>query len=140
MGNIVETAAAAGSFKTLLKAVDAAGLRETLESPGPLTVLAPTDEAFAKLPKGELDELLQDEAKLKRVVMYHLLFADARAEDLAEITEAPTAEGSILAIDHSDGTIKVNEAKVVESDIFTDNGVIHVIDGVLIPALLAGHS
>ena len=140
MANLVETAANAGNFKTLLNAIEASGVKDLLESEGPLTVLAPTDEAFAKLPEGVLDELLHDHAKLKRIVMYHILSGDARSDDLAQIDEAPTEEGSILAINHSNGSIKVNDATVVKMDILTDNGVIHVIDGVLIPAILAGHS
>ena len=140
MANLVETAASAGDFKTLLTAIDSAGLTAFLESEGPMTVLAPTDDAFAKLPEGLLDELLQDHAKLKRIVMYHILSGDARSDDLAQIEEAPTEEGSILAIEHSNGSIKVNDATVVKMDILTDNGVIHVIDRVLMPAILAGHS
>jgi uncharacterized surface protein with fasciclin (FAS1) repeats len=140
MANLVETAANAGNFKTLLTAIEASGVKDLLESEGPLTVLAPTDDAFAKLPDGLLDELLHDHAKLKRIVMYHILSGDARSDDLAQIDEAPTEEGSILAINHSNGSIKVNDATVVKMDILTDNGVIHVIDGVLIPAILAGHS
>lgn len=140
MANLIETAASAGNFKTLLAAINAAGVKELLESEGPMTVLAPTDDAFAKLPAGALDELLQDLPKLKRIVMYHILSGDARSDDLAQIDEAPTEEGSILAIEHSNGSIKVNDATVVKMDILTDNGVIHVIDGVLMPAILAGHS
>ena len=140
MANLIETAASAGNFKTLLTAIEVAGVKDLLESEGPLTVLAPTDDAFAKLPAGLLDELLHDHAKLKRIVMYHILSGDARSDDLAQIDEAPTEEGSILVISHSDGSTKVNDATVVKMDILTDNGVIHVIDGVLIPAILAGHS
>ncbi len=140
MANLVETAASAGTFKTLLAAVEAAGLNEILNGEGPLTVLAPTDDAFAKLPKADLDELLRDIPKLKRVIMYHVLFGDARAEDLAQIDEAPTTEGSVVAVNHTASGIKVNDATVVKMDILTDNGVIHVIDTVLMPAMLVGHS
>jgi len=140
MANLIETATSAGNFKTLLAAIEAAGVRNLLESEGSMTVLAPTDDAFAKLPGGALDELLQDLPKLKRVVMYHILSGDVRSDDLAQIEEAPTEEGSILAIEHSNGKIKVNDATVVKMDILADNGVIHVIDGVLMPAILAGHS
>lgn len=136
MADLVETAVNAGTFNTLIKAVEAAGLVEILKSPGPYTVLAPTDEAFANLPEGTLDSLLQDIPKLKRIVTYHVVFGDVRAEDLLQIEEAETFEGSIVAIDSSDG-IKVNDAKVLKTDILTDNGVIHVIDTVLIPALVA---
>lgn len=136
MADLVETAINAGTFNTLVKAVEAAGLVEILKSPGPYTVFAPTDEAFAKLPEGILDSLLQDTPKLKRIVSYHVVFGDVRAEDLMQIEEAETFEGSIVAIDDSDG-IKVNEANVVTLDVLADNGVIHVIDAVLIPALLS---
>lgn len=136
MADIVETAVNAGNFKTLVKAVEAAELVDILKSPGPYTVFAPTDEAFANLPEGTLESLLQDIPKLKRILTYHVAFGDVRAEDLMQIEEAETVEGSIVAIDSADG-IKVNDANVVKSDILTDNGVIHVIDTVLIPALVA---
>jgi uncharacterized surface protein with fasciclin (FAS1) repeats len=135
MANIVETAINAGNFNTLLKAAEAARVEEIWAGSGPFTVFAPTDEAFAKLPEGTLDSLLENKAKLKKIVTYHIAFGDVRAEDLAQIEEAETVEGSILAIDASDG-IKVNDAKVLQSDILTDNGVIHAIDTVLIPALV----
>ena len=136
MADIVETAVNAGTFKTLVKAVEATELVEFLKSPGPYTVFAPTDDAFAKLPEGTLDSLLQDIPKLKRILTYHVAFGDVRAEDLMQIEEAETVEGSIVAIDSADG-IKVNDANVVKSDILADNGVIHVIDTVLIPTLVA---
>ncbi len=136
MADIVETAVNAGTFNTLVKAVEAAALVEILKSPGPYTVFAPTDEAFNKLPEGTLDSLLQDIPKLKRIVLYHVAFGDVRAEDLMQINEAETVEGSILAVESSNG-IKVNDANVLKTDILTDNGVIHVIDAVLIPALVA---
>ena len=136
MADIVETAVNAGTFKTLVKAVEATELVEFLKSPGPYTVFAPTDDAFAKLPEGTLDSLLQDIPKLKRILTYHVAFGDVRAEDLMQIEEAETVEGSIVAIDSVDG-IKVNDANVVKSDILTDNGVIHVIDTVLIPTFVS---
>ncbi len=136
MADIVETAVNAGTFNTLVKAAEAAEVVELLKSPGPYTVFAPTDEAFASLPEGTLDSLLQDIPKLKRIVLYHVAFGDVRAEDLMQINEAETVEGSILAIESSNG-IKVNDANVLKTDILTDNGVIHVIDAVLIPALVA---
>jgi uncharacterized surface protein with fasciclin (FAS1) repeats len=135
MANLLETATNAGSFTTLLNAIQATDLGQTLENPGPLTVLAPTDEAFAKLPAGTLDDLMNEPHKLKRLLSYHVLFGDVRSDDLAQINEAPTVEGSIVAVDHSGGAIKVNDAKVVKTDILTDNGVIHVIDAVLMPTL-----
>ena len=136
MADIVETAVNAGTFNTLVKAVEATELLEILKSPGPYTVFAPTDEAFNNLPAGTLDALLQDIPKLKRIVLYHVAFGDVRAEDLMQIEEAATVEGSIVAIESNQG-IKVNDANVLKTDILTDNGVIHVIDGVLIPALVA---
>lgn len=136
MADLVETAVNAGTFNTLVKAVEATQLLEILKSPGPYTVFAPTDEAFDNLPEGTLDSLLQDIPKLKRIVLYHVAFGDVRAEDLMQIEEAETVEGSVLAIESTDG-IKVNDIKVLKTDILTDNGVIHVIDGILIPALVA---
>jgi uncharacterized surface protein with fasciclin (FAS1) repeats len=139
MANLVDTATQSDSFKTLLTAVEAAGLIDTLKSEGPFTLLAPTDEAFQKVPTETLAQLLQDQTKLQKVLSYHVLFGDVRAEDLAQTDEAPTLEGSIVAVDHADG-LKVNEAKVTQTDILADNGVIHVIDTVLMPAIVAGHS
>ncbi|MBD2609545.1 fasciclin domain-containing protein [Scytonema hofmannii FACHB-248] len=139
MANLLETAVKAGNFNTLLKAVKATKLdEEILNTPGSYTVFAPTDEAFAKLPEGTLDALLQDIPKLKKIVAYHLAFGDVRSDDLAQIEEADTVEGSVLAIESADGKIKVNDANVVKTDILTDNGVIHVIDQVLMPAMVAG--
>ncbi|MFQ4144811.1 fasciclin domain-containing protein [Chlorogloeopsis sp. ULAP02] len=139
MADIVETAVNAGYFKTLLKAVDISGLTETIKSPGPYTIFAPTDDAFANLPQETLDSLLQNSEKLKRIVAYHVAFGDVRSDDLAQLDEAETVEGSVVAIESSNGKIKVNDANVIKTDILTDNGVIHVIDGVLMPAILAGH-
>ncbi|MCU0549710.1 MAG: fasciclin domain-containing protein [Leptolyngbya sp. Prado105] len=138
MTNILQTAAQAGSFNTLLSAIDKAGIAPELENlDGSFTLLAPTDEAFARLPEGQLDELLQDLPKLRRVLSYHVLSGDVRFEDLTEIEEAPTLEGSIIAVDHQGG-IKVNSVSISQSDILAENGVIHAIDGVLMPAILAG--
>ncbi|MER3433349.1 MAG: fasciclin [Leptolyngbya sp. ERB_1_1] len=138
MANLLQTASEAGSFKTLLSAIDKAGIAAELENADEtLTLLAPTDEAFAKLPEGTLDELLQDLPKLRRVLSYHVLSGDVRFEDLTEIDEAPTLEGSVIAVDHGD-SIRVNDIRVTQSDILADNGVIHAIDGVLMPAILAG--
>lgn len=136
MADIVETAVNAGTFNMLIKAVEATELVEILKSPGPYTVFAPTDEAFNNLPPGTLDALLQDNHKLKRIVLYHVAFGDVRAEDLMQIDEAETVEGSIVAIESFSG-LKVNDANVLKTDILTDNGVIHVIDAVLIPGLVA---
>ncbi|GAX43021.1 beta-Ig-H3/fasciclin [Tolypothrix sp. NIES-4075] len=139
MANLVETAVQAGNFNTLIKAVKATKLdEEILNTPGSYTLFAPTDEAFAKLPEGTLDALLQDIPKLKKIVAYHVSFGDVRSDDLAQIEEAETVEGSVLAIESADGKIKVNDANVLQTDILTDNGVIHVIDQVLMPAMVAG--
>ncbi len=134
MADLVETAINAGTFSTLVKVIEATELVDFLKSPGPYTVFAPTDEAFTQLPAGTLDSLLDDLHKLKRVVTYHVAFGDVRAEDLRQIEEAETVEGSVVAIDSSNG-IKVNDAKVIKTDILTDNGVIHVIDAVLLPTM-----
>jgi uncharacterized surface protein with fasciclin (FAS1) repeats len=136
MADLVTTAENAGNFNTLLKAAATAGLVDILQSPGPYTVFAPTDEAFDKLPQGTLNLLLQDTQKLKRIVLYHVAFGDVRSDDLKQIDEAPTVEGSVLAVDSADDKIQVNDANVVKTDILSDNGVIHVIDKVLVPELL----
>ena len=135
MADIVETAVKAGSFNTLVKAVEAAGLVDILKSPGPYTVFAPVDEAFDRMPEGTLDSLLQDIPKLKKILTYHVLFGDVRSDNLLEIEEAPTVEGSVVVIDTSNG-YKVNQALVLTPDILTDNGVIHVIDSILMPAMM----
>lgn len=135
MPDLVETAINAGSFNTLVKAVEAAGLVDILKSPGPYTVFAPVDEAFARMPEGMLDTLLQDIPKLKKIVSYHVLFGDVRSDNLLEIEEAPTVEGSVVVIDTSNG-YKVNQAVVLTPDILADNGVIHVIDSILMPAMM----
>jgi len=134
----VETAIAAKNFNTLIKAVKAVDLIQTLKSPGSLTLFAPTDEAFANLPEGTLDSLLQDIPKLKKIVAYHVASGDVRSDDLAQINEAETLEGSIVAIESVNGKIKVNSANVIKTDILADNGVIHIIDAVLMPAIVAG--
>ncbi|MBW4420102.1 MAG: fasciclin domain-containing protein [Myxacorys californica WJT36-NPBG1] len=139
MANLLETAAQAGSFSTFLEAVKKCDLASTLNAEGSLTLLIPTNDAFTKLPEGTLDGLLEDVTKLKKVLMYHVVFGDVRSQDLAEIDEAPTAEGSVIAVDHSNG-ITVNDVRVLKTDILADNGVIHEIEGVLMPAMLAGHS
>jgi uncharacterized surface protein with fasciclin (FAS1) repeats len=130
--DIVDTAAAAGNFSTLVKAVQAAGLVETLKGPGPFTVFAPTDEAFAKLPAGALDGLLKDKAKLASVLTYHVVPGKVMAADAAKLSSAKTVQGASLSIDASQG-VKVNDAKVVKADIACSNGVIHVIDAVVMP-------
>lgn len=136
MADILETASQAGNFNTLIKVAEAANVLEMLKSSESLTVFAPTDEAFNKLPKQTLDELLKDIPKLKKIVTYHIAFGDVRSDDLAQIDEAPTVEGSILAIESTDGKVKVNDANVLKTDVLADNGVIHVIDEVLMPTIL----
>ena len=132
MANIVETAIAAGSFKTLVEAVKAADLVDTLSGPGPLTVFAPNDEAFAKLPTGTVEGLLKDIPKLKSVLTYHVLPGKVMSSDVSKMQSAKTVQGQSVSIDTSDG-VKVDNAKVVKADIETDNGVIHVIDSVILP-------
>jgi uncharacterized surface protein with fasciclin (FAS1) repeats len=130
---IVDVAVAAGSFKTLAKALEVAGLVDTLKGAGPFTVFAPTDDAFAKVPKADLDALLADKAKLTAVLTYHVVAGKVLAADVSAMKTAKTLQGQELAIDTKDG-VKVGNAKVVKADIMADNGVIHVIDTVLMPA------
>jgi uncharacterized surface protein with fasciclin (FAS1) repeats len=132
MPSIVETAISAGSFKTLVQAVQAAGLVETLSGEGQFTVFAPDDNAFAKLPAGTVESLLKDIPKLKDILTYHVVGGKVMAADVAGLTSAKTVQGKEVSIDAKDG-VKVNEAKVIKADIEADNGVIHVIDTVLIP-------
>ena len=136
MADIVETATNADSFKILVTVIEAAGLLDLLQSPGPYTVLAPTDEAFAKIPTNIIASWLEDIPKLKKILTYHILFGEVLTENLLELSSAETVEGSVVGIDTSDG-IKVNDAKVLTPNILADNGVIHIIDAVLIPALVA---
>lgn len=131
--NIVDTAREAGSFTTLLAAVDAAGLGDTLAGGGPFTVFAPSDEAFAKLPAGTVESLLADPAKLTDVLTYHVVPGRVTAADAAALSCAPTVQGAELTIT-TDGGVHVGDASVVSADIEATNGVIHVIDRVLLPA------
>ncbi|MCX6114494.1 MAG: fasciclin domain-containing protein [Proteobacteria bacterium] len=133
MKDIVDTAVAAGSFKTLVAAVTAAGLVETLKGNGPFTVFAPTDEAFAKLPKGTVEALLADIPKLTSILTYHVVSGKVTAGQVVELSEAKTIQGSMVKIDASDG-VMINNSTVVTADVMASNGVIHVIDTVLIPA------
>jgi uncharacterized surface protein with fasciclin (FAS1) repeats len=132
MANIVETAIAAGSFNTLVAAVKAAGLADTLSGPGPFTVLAPTDEAFAKLPAGTVEGLLKDIPKLTAVLTYHVIAGKFMAADVIKLSAAKTVQGQSVTIAIING-VKVDGANVVKTDIETDNGVIHVIDSVILP-------
>jgi uncharacterized surface protein with fasciclin (FAS1) repeats len=127
---IIETAIANGSLKTLVTAVKVADLAETLSKPGPFTVFAPNDEAFAKLPKGALKELLNDIPKLRRLLAYHVAPGKALAADVMKLSSVKTVHGQKVAITSEKG-IKVNDARVIKIDIACDNGVIHVIDTVL---------
>jgi uncharacterized surface protein with fasciclin (FAS1) repeats len=131
--DIVDTAVAAGSFKTLAKALTEAGLVETLKGKGPFTVFAPTDEAFAKLPKGTVEALLKDKKKLTAVLTYHVVAAKVTAADAAKLTKAKTVNGQSIKISTKDGGVMINDAKVTQADIETTNGVIHVIDKVILP-------
>ena len=130
--DIVDTAVAAGSFKTLAAALTAAGLIDTLKGAGPFTVFAPTDEAFAKIPQADLDALLADKAKLTKVLTYHVVPGKVMAADVVKLKEAKTVQGQAIRIDASAG-VKVDGATVVKTDIAASNGVIHVIDSVIMP-------
>jgi uncharacterized surface protein with fasciclin (FAS1) repeats len=130
--DIVDTAVAAGNFKTLASALTAAGLIETLKGKGPFTVFAPTDEAFAKIPKADLDALIADKAKLTKVLTYHVVAGKVMASDVVKLKDAKTVESAMVKIDASNG-VMINKSKVVKADIQASNGVIHVIDTVLMP-------
>ncbi len=130
--DIVDTAVAAGNFKTLAAALQAAGLIDTLKGKGPFTVFAPTDEAFAKIPKADLDALIADKAKLTKVLTYHVVGGKVMASDVVKLKDAKTVEGQMVMINSSNG-VTINNAKVIKADIATSNGVIHVIDTVLLP-------
>ncbi len=132
--DIVDTAVAAGDFSTLVKAVQAAGLVDTLKGAGPFTVFAPTDEAFAKLPPGALDALIANPAKLKEVLLYHVVPGKVMAANVKPGVDK-TAEGAAVKITVKDGKVFVNKAQVVKTDIVCSNGVIHVIDAVLMPKM-----
>jgi uncharacterized surface protein with fasciclin (FAS1) repeats len=135
--DIVDTASAAGSFKTLVTAVKAAGLVDTLKGKGPFTIFAPTDEAFAKLPNGTLDNLLKPENKkqLVAILTYHVVPGKVMSKDLTgQKTIAKSVEGSEIAVDATNG-VKVDNAKVVKADIQASNGVIHAIDAVIMPKM-----
>ncbi len=135
--DIVDTAVGAGKFKTLVAAAKAAGLVETLKSDGPFTVLAPTDEAFAKLPEGTVETLLKPEnkAKLAAILKYHVIATKALAADVVKLDgkDIKTVAGDTVRITVDGDTVMINKAKVVKTDIICSNGVIHVIDSVLLP-------
>ena len=132
MKNLVETAIEAGNFKTLVKAVQEADLVDTLSSEGPFTVFAPTDDAFAKLPEGTIESLLKDKEKLTNILTYHVVPDKVMSDDVIKIKNAKTVNGKELTID-SDNGVKIDDATVIKTDIECSNGVIHVIDSVLLP-------
>ena len=132
MSNIVETATTAGSFKTLVAAVNAAGLGATLSGPGPFTVFAPTDEAFAQLPAGTVEGLLKDIPKLTQILTFHVVPGKLMAADVVKLTSAKTVQGQNVTINAKNG-VKINDAMVITPNIEADNGVIHVIDRVILP-------
>jgi len=133
--DIVDTAVSAGSFKTLVTALQAAGLVDTLKSKGPFTVFAPTDEAFAKLPAGTVEDLLKpaNKAKLVAILTYHVVQGNVLAAQVITMNSARTVNGQSLAIRVNGGTVMVDNAKVIKTDIICSNGVIHVIDSVVLP-------
>ncbi len=131
--DIVDTAVAAGNFTTLAKALEEAGLVQTLKGEGPFTVFAPTDEAFAALPAGTLDSLLANKDELTKVLTYHVVAGRVTSDQVSTMTEATTVEGSKLMIRVENGQARINDATVVTADVQATNGVIHVIDRVLIP-------
>lgn len=131
--DIVDTAVSAGSFKTLVTAVKAADLVETLKGKGPFTVFAPTDEAFKKIPKEKLDALLKDKKALAGVLTYHVVSGKVMAADVVKLQSAKTVQGQPIAIAVKDGAVTINGVNVVKTDIICENGVIHIIDAVLMP-------
>jgi transforming growth factor-beta-induced protein len=133
--DIVDTAVAAGSFKTLAAALQAAGLVDTLKGPGPFTVFAPTDEAFAKLPAGTVEDLLKPEnkEKLRAILLYHVVPGEVTSKEVAKLHSAKTVGGETVTIAAKDGKVMVNDATVIKVDVLASNGVIHVIDTVLLP-------
>ena len=133
--DVVDTAVAAGSFNTLAAALEAAGLVDTLKGDGPFTVFAPTDEAFAKLPAGTVEELLKPEnkAKLTAILTYHVVPGALNASKVVTLKDAETVNGATVTITVNGGTVMVDNAKVVKTDIMATNGVIHVIDSVILP-------
>ncbi|MCW4004904.1 MAG: fasciclin domain-containing protein [Candidatus Bathyarchaeota archaeon] len=139
MADIIDLAVSAGNFKTLVTAVQAAGLVDTLKSPGPFTVFAPTDEAFAKLPQGTVENLLQDIPRLRAILTYHVVPGKITSADVVKLKTAKTVEGEEVKIDasrwHGHKMPKINDAEIVQADIMADNGVCHAIDKVLMPPM-----
>jgi len=131
--DIVDTAISAGQFKTLVKLVQEAELVDALRGEGPFTVFAPTDEAFAKLPKSRVDALLKDKQALRQVLLYHVVQGKVMSSDVVKIRSAKTLQGQDIRIRVRNNTVRINDAKVVKADIVCTNGVIHVIDKVILP-------
>lgn len=132
--NIVEVAVEAGTFQTLVAAVQAAGLVETLSGEGPFTVFAPTDEAFAQLPEGTIEALLEDVDALREILTYHVVPGRVTAAQVVQLDEATTVQGGTVSISTYGDTVRINDARVVTADIEASNGIIHVIDAVILPA------
>jgi uncharacterized surface protein with fasciclin (FAS1) repeats len=137
MADLVDTAVQNGSFTTLAAALQAAGLVDTLKGPGPFTVFAPTDAAFAKLPPGTVEGLLADPARLRAVLTYHVVPGRVTAAQVVGLTTATTVQGEPLRISATGGTVRINSATVTQADIMASNGVIHVVDTVLLPPSLS---
>ncbi len=133
--DIVTTAVEAGSFKTLAAALQAAGLVATLQGPGPFTVFAPTDAAFAKLPAGTVEALLKDKAKLTAILTYHVVAGRVEAKDVVKLTSATTVNGAPVTVKVVNGKVLINNATVTAADVQASNGVIHVIDTVILPPM-----
>jgi uncharacterized surface protein with fasciclin (FAS1) repeats len=132
MADIVDVAISNGSFTTLVAAVKAAGLVDTLKGKGPFTLFAPSDDAFAKLTKGTVESLLKDIPKLTSILTYHVVAGEVPAADVMKMTSAKTVQGQTVRIT-TNGGVKVNDANVVKTDVMADNGVIHVLDQVILP-------
>jgi len=131
--DIVTTAVDAGTFKTLATALTEAGLVEALKGDGPFTVFAPTDDAFAKLPEGTIESLLNDKETLKKILLYHVVSGEVTSKEVVNLTNAETLSGKNVNIKVNNETVMINDAKVTSADVMASNGVIHVIDTVLIP-------
>jgi uncharacterized surface protein with fasciclin (FAS1) repeats len=132
--DIVAVASSAGSFSTLVAAVQAASLVDTLQSDGPFTVFAPTDDAFAKLPEGTIENLLANPNKLREILLYHVVPGKVTASEVIELSNATSAQGSDIEITVNNGSVMVDNANVIKTDVMASNGVIHVIDTVIIPS------
>jgi uncharacterized surface protein with fasciclin (FAS1) repeats len=138
--DIVDTAVSTGTFTTLTTALQAAGLVDTLKGPGPFTVFAPTDAAFANLPAGAVEQLLADPDQLRAVLTYHVVPGTVTAADVMNLTSANTVQGQPISIAVMDGAVHINQASVQVADVMASNGVIHVIDSVLLPPTQAGEA